>query len=108
MEPIFYEDIHNYWSELQGVEITKVDTILNQVIWNTQFITIKNAIYMGKILSDNSNFLSHQEINDKYNVGCNFLNILQLRQSIPFTWREAIHGTDVNSIYINRNNITLN
>ncbi len=41
MEPKSYEDIHNYWSELQNVEITKVDTILNQVIWNNQFITIQ-------------------------------------------------------------------
>ncbi len=84
--------IHNYWSKLQGVEITKVDTILNHVIWNNQFITIQkmafrwekwiqhNIMYIKDFLSDNSNFLSHQEIYDKYNVGCNFLNILQLRQ----------------------------
>ncbi len=33
---------------------------------------------------------------------------MQLRQSIPFTWREeVIHGTDVKNILINRNNITL-
>ncbi len=45
MEPKFYEDIHKYWSELQSVEITKVNTILNQVIWNKRFITIpKNTI----------------------------------------------------------------
>ncbi len=64
-------------------------------------------MYIKDLLSDNRNFLSHQEINDKYNVGCNFLNISQLRQSIPFSWREAIHGTDVKNIHINRNNITL-
>ncbi len=28
METQLYEDIHNYWSELQSVEITKVYTIL--------------------------------------------------------------------------------
>ncbi len=93
MEPKFYEDIHNYWSELQGVEKTKVDTILNKIIWNNQFITIQNMpfrrqkwtqhdiMYIKDLLSNNSNILSHQEINDKYNVGCNVLNILQLRQS---------------------------
>ncbi len=64
-------------------------------------------MYIKDILSDNSTFLSYQEINDKYNVGCNFLNILQLRQSIPFSWREAIHGIDVKNTCINRNNITL-
>ncbi len=66
-----------------------------------------NVMYIKDILSDNSNFLSHQEINDKYNVGCNVFNIMQLRQSIPFSWREAIHGIDVKNIYMNRNNITL-
>ncbi len=35
-----------------------------------------NIMYIKDILSDNSTFLSHQEINDKYNVGCNFLNYL--------------------------------
>ncbi len=118
MEPKFYEDIHNYWSELQGVEITKVDTILNPIIWNNQFITnqkmpfrwekwIQHDIMYIDLPSDNSTFLNHQEINDKYNIGCNFLNILQLRQSIPFAWREAIHGTDLKNIHINGNNITL-
>ncbi len=34
MELNVYEDIHNFWSELQGVEMAKVDSILNQVIWN--------------------------------------------------------------------------
>ncbi len=52
-------------------------------------------MYIKDLLSDNINFLSHQGINDKYNVGYNFLSILQLRQSILFAWREAIHGTDL-------------
>ncbi len=68
VEPKFYEDIHNYWSELQGLEITKVDAILNHVIWNNRFITIQkmlfrwekciqhNIMYIKDILSDNSNF----------------------------------------------------
>ncbi len=47
-------------------------------------------MYIKDILSDNSNFVRHQEINGKYNVGCNFLNILQLRQSIPFSWRDIL------------------
>ncbi len=64
-------------------------------------------MYIKDLLSDNSNFLSHQERNDKYSVGCNFHNILQIRQSILFSWRGAIHGTDVKNIHINRNNITL-
>ena len=38
-------------------------------------------------------FLSHTDINDKYHIGCNFLNILQLRQSIPSSWRLLLNTT---------------
>ncbi len=55
MEPKVYEDIHNYWSELQGVEITKVDTILNPVIWNNQFITIQKMPFRWE---NGSNWIS--------------------------------------------------
>ncbi len=64
-------------------------------------------MYIKDLLSHNGNFLSHSELNDKYKVGCNLLNILQLKQCISSVWRRAIDGTYANNIYINRNNTTL-
>ncbi len=56
MEPNLYEDIHNYWSEVQGVAITKVETILNQVIWNnTISLQFKKCHLNG---TDGSNMIS--------------------------------------------------
>ncbi len=72
---------------------------------NSRILKTKISHYLPNTWSNS--VISHQEINDKYNVRCNFLNILQLRQSIPFACREAIHGTDVKNIHININNITL-
>jgi hypothetical protein len=103
----FYEEIHNFWSELQCFDVTNPEAILNQCIWNNQHITIQNRpfiwehwvrhgiMYIKDIVGCNGAFLSHNDINDKYHVRCNFLNALQIRQSIPSTWRAVIHNTHV-------------
>ena len=40
-------------------------------------------------------FMSEQQILDKYGVKCNFLNVLQLRMSLPGRWRETIVTQDL-------------
>ncbi len=71
-------------------------------------------MYIKDLLSDNCNILSHQEINEKYNVRCNFFNILQLlRQIIPFVWtgyscyrrKEYITLTDQNGNVLDIRNV---
>ena len=47
-------------------------------------------IYLYDILDENGEFLSHTEITRKFNIRCHFLNMLQLRQSIPPEWRRSI------------------
>ena len=37
------------------------------------------------------NFLNHQQLQTKYNIICNFLQCLQIRQSIPTYWRQIIY-----------------
>ncbi len=59
------------------------------------------------IINEEGDFSSYTEINQKYNVSCNFVNILTLKQSIPFKWRQMLnkaldrpcHSID-NQIYI--------
>ncbi len=95
----FYPEMQNYWSEARIINNTniKVGTIQEQVIWNNHYniITIakqsyywkkwaKNGIVFIKDLLNNvSLFLGYSEINRKYNIKCNFLDILQIMQSIP-------------------------
>ena len=53
------------------------------------------------LLDDNNNFLSSDEINLKYNLRTDFLEILQVRMAIPLHWRQTIRT-------INRNRIVRN
>ena len=47
-------------------------------------------VYVHDVPDENGGFLSHTEIAKKFNTRCHFLNILQLRQSIPLEWRKSI------------------
>ena len=49
-------------------------------------------IYVYGILDENGEFLSQTEITRKFNTRCHFLNMLQLRQSIPLEWRRSIQN----------------
>ena len=98
----FYSDIHNFWSELQTIENPTNIVIQNQTIWNNRYITIENVPYewaswqtkgiqyVSDILNANGDFLSHNEISEKFGVRCHFLQALQIRQSLPLEWRRVI------------------
>ncbi len=89
--------MQNYWPEARIINNTniKVDTIQEQVISNNHYITIaKQLFYLKKwakneiefikdLLNNDYLFLGYSEINRKYNIKCYFLDILQIRQSIP-------------------------
>ena len=98
----FYSDIHNFWSELQTIENPTNIVIQNQTIWNNRYITIENVPYewaswqtkgiqyVSDILNAKGDFLSHNEISEKFGVRCHFLQALQIRQSLPLEWRRVI------------------
>ncbi len=65
---------------------------------------------IGYITNDQGMFLGYSEINQKFNLECNFLEVLQIRQIIPPRWREAIYDVttcliDTNVIYCNNGKI---
>ena len=108
--PKFYQDIHNYWSELQNIEKIDPYLIINQVIWNNRYLTINKKpflwtewrtsgiVYIHDILNNEGQFLSQNEINELYEINCNFLNALQIRQCIPLNWRVAIQNSNIDRI----------
>ena len=99
---LFYQDIHNSWSDVRRVDClsAKTESITNQFLWNNRYLLIskkpyhwkqweQNGIYtVNDLLTDDNKFLSHDEIISKYNVRCSFLDILQIRQSIPSDWKQ--------------------
>jgi hypothetical protein len=111
IKPIFYLDIHNYWSKLHIIQNPNAAIIKNQTIWLNRYITVnkkpikwENWIHHGilkinDILNINGHFLDHEEIASKYNIKCNFLNILQIRQSLPLEWRSVLQNSTTCTIY---------
>ena len=105
IEHTFYYNVHNHWFELQRFK--EIDSLIvsNQVIWNNRYITIENKpfiwrnwvecgiTYVYDILDENGEFLSHTKIRRKFNTRCHFLNMLQLRLSMPLEWRRSIQNS---------------
>ena len=104
--PKFYQDVHNAWSELHKISDSHATPlqIQSQTIWNNRYITIDRKPYtwgkwrqhgvnrISDLINDTGEFLSHNELNKKFNIQCNFLNALQVRQSIPIQWRTKMLG----------------
>jgi exonuclease III len=101
--PQFYKTICNTWLLCYNDTIPEeVSVIQNESIWNNTYIaTNRKPLYwrnwikrgintINDLLNEDGNFLSHIEIQNKYNFGCNFLNILQIKQSIPSVWTEKL------------------
>ena len=102
MDHKFYEETLQYWSELQEVKVPIAEIIYNQTIWDNRYITIQNRPFLWRlwqekgikqvynIIRDDGEFLDHNEIKEIYDINCNFLNVLQIRQSLPLNWRQSI------------------
>ncbi len=46
-------------------------------------------------MNKQGNFGNHIEISNKFNLTCNFIQILQIRQSIPLEWRTIINKESI-------------
>ncbi len=71
---------------------------------------MKGITKIGDITDDQGMFLIYSEINQTINLECNFLEVLQIRQSIPSRRREVIYDItkcliDTNVIYCNNGKI---
>lgn len=103
--PKFYEQLQQYWSKLTNYNIDDADKVRNQIIWNNRFITIQNKPFIWQrwltagvhrindILDDEGNFLTCDQMLEKYNLRTNFVELLQIRQSMPFDWRNLLRDS---------------
>ena len=60
--------------------------------------TIQNRPFTWKkwkddIIDRNGHFLSANEITEKFGIQTNFLEILQIRQSLPYAWRQTLENS---------------
>ena len=121
----FYEQVQKTWSLLQAVSELDSTYIRNQTIWNNKNIILSNQPFFWKhwhkcgiikindLLDDEGQFLSHSELSVKWKCNCNFLEVLQIRQCIPFEWKQILYKQssftiyDEIFVYIGKNKYTL-
>ncbi len=119
--PKIYKDICNEWFMLHSKEPVTANDVKSEALWNNRFITIekgtlnhgkwsKNGIvYVKDLLDKNGTFYSHSKIGELFNVKCSFLDMLQVRHSLPRNWilllrdNEFKHNTYTNKHICNLN-----
>ena len=124
--PKFYQEIYKVWNTIEKPEPQKLDEILQQNIWLNKNITIQNKPILWKswfdkgiteisdLLDDNGNFLDSPQLKDKYNLPCNFMSCLQIKQAIPHIWKKQIKNLSnwvkqtVKPLYIKINGSSVN
>ena len=104
--PQFYKTIQNNWSEITEVRRNDNSEIIrNQILWCNRYITIQNRPFTWKkwkdagiykindLIDRNGHFLSANEIAETFGIQTNFLEILQIRQSLPYAWRQTLENS---------------
>lgn len=100
---IFLKQIFKTWTKYHNLPPTDEDAIKKEVLWYNPSILIDrvpafwsqwNAVGITTI-NDllhplEPRFLSHEELSQVYGCRATFLQILQVRSAIPFTWRRKI------------------
>ena len=105
--PQFYVDTLGIWKKIRHIN-DNTEGVKAQLLWYNDNITIDKKPYFWKtwyskgilriadILDINGSFLSHEELQRVYNVNCSFMQMLQIRLSIPLLWREVINNKSKN------------
>lgn len=101
--PNFYKEIIGVWvKSIHKNQAANAVDVQNQLLWLNSNVTVgkvpifwkswykKGIKFIGDILNKNSDFLTAEEINNKYGVNCNFLQMLQICQAIPLKWRQML------------------
>ena len=125
--PTFYQEIFKTWFKIYQNNPVNTADVQNQMLWLNKEITVnkkpilwnewyrKGIVYIYDIVDKNSEFYTAEQLFKIYGIKCNFLQILQIRQSIPYKWRqmladakEVIKYKEINLFIISNNtNCTL-
>ena len=107
--PKFYNDVITYWQELANNVPKTKSNVLNQIIWNNQFIKIgkKSVFFQNWHQSGIQNvsslvdeqticFLPFQSFQQEFHINCNFLQYYGLLSAIPSSWKELLKSQNGN------------
>ena len=116
--PTFYKEIFNTWFTLKEKYSDSTDksheslwynknvTVEgNPIFWNQWYI--KGVVFIKDILQENGDFMSLDRLYNIYGIQTNFLALLQLRNAIPYQWRQSLRASNSNYMTAARNDIDL-
>jgi len=101
--PTFYTNILNDWNYLNDSEPISTIHITGETLWFNKFITVDRTPifwkewfehgirFISDLLDSSFCFLSQEEIQNKYNIKCSFMEHMRIRQALPGNWRKKIH-----------------
>lgn len=91
------------WNQYHAFQPTNESDIPREVIWHNKFITSGGSTLLWKTWEskgirkindicqqEQGRLCSHEEIRNRFRVRCSFLEALQLRLSIPLSWRQSL------------------
>lgn len=109
----FYSSAVKVWDSYHGFEPTSETEVKAEIIWHNKHIVSEGGPIQGgewkragiNRISDlchhnTGRFFSHTEVAAKYNVSCNFLDLLRVRLSIPLHWRGML--TEIPTTTVNQ------
>ena len=101
----FWRDVLLNWSKLSIESTAEPEEILSQPIWFNEHLKINNATvfyktwckagiyFINDLIGENNQFLSPQELNNKYGLSTNFLQFYSVLNMIPKHWKNLIRQT---------------
>jgi hypothetical protein len=101
---LFYNDIHREWVNIINPKSPDKKMIKNERLWNNQFIRINNEyinwanwksagiFLIQDLIHENGDFLRLEEINKKFNLNLNILNLTSIIKAIPQSWKDILKG----------------
>ena len=114
IKPNFYKIVQNTWAHLTAIDerILTPEIIINQCIWNNRYVTKENSSFVWRLwkaagiykigdIFSNGTFLNVNDYYVKYGIRTNFLELLQIKQSVPFSWRMKLMGCQTLSMLTN-------
>ena len=117
--PAFYRNIYKTWLAFQFPTPINKSNIMQENLWLNKYITIENKpiiwvkwlekgiLFIDDLLEPNGQFLSQTQLKLKYNISCNFIEHLQIRQAIPIAWREKLTTSTDNTTLDQRQHLPL-
>ena len=106
---IFYRECLDAWANLNVTQIDSRDHVLNQILWNNQYLRIgdkpqfckkvyaEGITHFKDILSSSGKLMPWQHFKEKGVSSCDYLLLIGLSKALPDTWKAPLKSYTANT-----------